>query len=791
MLKNYFKVALRSLLRNKAHSAINIAGLSVGMAVALVIGLWIWDELSFDTNFEHYKRIAQVMQTTTHNGKQNTGKGNEMPLAAALRTTYGSDFKYVVASSWSFNSLVAAGDRKVHVQGNYMEPDAPNMLSLKMLAGTRAGFTWHSSILISQSTAKQLFAGDNPLGKIVRIDGEVIETVAGVYADFPKNSSFNDVSFIAPFLDLTNWVNGNENNWSNASFQVFVQVTDHADMVAISAKIRDIKLTKIDAKTATLEKPQMLLFPMNRWHLYSEFKDGVSSGGAIQYVWIFALIGSFILLLACINFMNLSTARSEKRAREVGIRKAIGSLRVQLVGQFFSESLLTAVIAFVAAMALVTLILPFFNDVAGKETSLPYGNGYFWLIGIGFSVFTGLVAGLYPALYLSAFKPVKVLKGTCKAGRFAATPRKVLVILQFTVSVILIIGTIVVFRQVQYAKSRPIGYSRRGLITIIMSTYNYHNNLAAMRHELQQNGTVADLAESNTPVTENDHYGGFSWQGSDPQVSAKFNTVAGSAELGHTVGYQFISGRDFSKTMGTDSTAVVINEAAARYTGFKDPVGQTIRQNSKAFTIIGVIKDMVMESPYEPVKPTAYFLDSSIGGILNIRLNPDRTIADGLAHLAAVCKKYSPEEPFSYVFADEEYARKFVDEERVGKLANAFTVLAVFISCLGLFGMASFMAEQRVKEIGVRKVLGASVFHLWQLLSKDFVVLVIIALSIATPLAWLLMHRWLENYQYRADLSWWIFAAAGLGAFLITLLTVSYQSIKAALMNPTKSLRSD
>jgi putative ABC transport system permease protein len=792
MIRNYFKLAFRNLRKNKAHSFINIAGLSVGMAVAVIIGLWIWDELSFDSGFDHYKRIAQVMQTETLNGQVNTGKGNVMPLAAELRTNYGNDFKYVVLSSWSFNSLLSSGDKKISIQGNYMEPDAPKMLSLKMLAGTREGFKTHSSVLLSQSTARALFGSDDPMGKIVKIDGDVIEKVAGIYADLPKSSSFSEVNFIAPFLDLTSWVTGNENNWYNESFQVFVQLADHADLAAVSAKIRDVKLKKVDAQTAKLQKPQMLLHPMSRWHLYSEFKDGVSVGGAIQYVWIFALIGSFVLLLACINFMNLSTARSEKRAKEVGIRKAIGSLRSQLIGQFFSESVLTAAIAFVVALGLVALILPLFNDVAGKDTSLPYGSGYFWLVGIGFSVFTGLMAGIYPALYLSAFKPVKVLKGTFKAGRFAATPRKVLVVLQFTVSVVLIIGTIVVFRQVQYAKSRPIGYSRQGLITIVMKTYGYHTHLNNMRNELLQMGAITEMAESNTPVTENDHFNdGFSWQGNDAQVTAKFNTVSGTPEYGQTIGFQFVSGRDFSRAMGTDSTAVILNEAAANYTGLKNPVGQTIRQYKKAFTIIGVIKDMVMESPYEPVKPTIYFLDSSIGGILNIRLNPNKTTADGLAKVAAVCKKYSPEEPFSYTFVDEEYAHKFMDEERVGKLANAFTVLAVFISCLGLFGMASFMAEQRVKEIGVRKVLGASVFNLWRLLSKDFVVLVAISLLIATPLAYLFMHNWLEHYQLHTGLSWWIFAAAGLGALLITLLTVSYQSIRAALMNPTKSLRSE
>ena len=476
----------------------------------------------------------------------------------------------------------------------------------------------------------------------------------------------------------------------------------------------------------------------------------------------------------------------------VGIRKAIGSLRSQLISQFFGESVLVAVLAFVLSVVLVTLALPFFNSVSEKQMSIPWGNMYFWAAGLIVTLFTGLLAGVYPALYLSSFKPVKVLKGSFKVGRFAATPRKVLVVTQFTVSVVLIIGTIVVFRQVQFAKSRPVGYSRQGLITIVMQTYNYHNRFANMRNELLQQGVITDMAESNTPVTENDHFNnGFSWEGMDPNISPKFNIVSVTQEYGRTVGLEFIRGRDFSKAFGNDSSSIIINESAARYIGFKQPVGQTIQQYGKHYTIIGVVKDMVMESPYEPVKPTFLNLDNNIGGILNIKLSPNRTTSASLVAIEAVCKKYSPEELFDYKFADEEYARKFSDEERVGKLSSFFSILAIFISCLGIFGMASFMAEQRIKEIGVRKVLGASTFSLWQLLSKDFVKLVLISLLIAIPTAHYFMHNWLENYQYRAELSWWIFAAAGIGALLITLLTVSFLSIKAALANPVTSLRTE
>jgi putative ABC transport system permease protein len=531
---------------------------------------------------------------------------------------------------------------------------------------------------------------------------------------------------------------------------------------------------------------------MSRWHLYSKFENGVSVGGAIQYVWMFAIIGAFVLLLACINFMNLSTARSEKRAKEVGIRKAIGSMRSQLISQFFSESLMVTGFAFIFSIGLVLLILPFFNSVAGRHIALPWGNVYFWLAGVGFSLVTGIIAGTYPALYLSSFQPVKVLKGTFKAGRLASIPRKVLVVTQFTVSVILIICTVTVFRQVQFAKSRPAGYTKEGLITVIMQTYNFHNNMSNLRNDLLAQGAIEDMSESNTPVTENDHFSnGFSWQGKDPLATTKFNTVGADVNFGKTVGWQFVAGRNFSNKFATDSSGIVLNEAAAKYLGFKNPLGETIKWDGRSYHVIGIVKDMVMESPYEVAKQTIFYIDTSIGGIMNIKLSPNMPTAQSLAKVAAVCKKYSPEETFDYKFVDEEYRQKFADEERVGKLAGFFATLAIFISCLGLFGMASFVAEQRTREIGVRKVFGASVLNLWGMLNKDFVVLVTIAMLIATPIAYYFMSNWLQHYQVRAELSWWIFVATGAGAMLITLLTVSYQSIKAALMNPVKAIRTE
>jgi ABC-type antimicrobial peptide transport system permease subunit len=792
MYRSFFKTAWRNLIINKTNSFINIAGLSVGMAIAILIGLWIWDEFSFDKSFAHYHRIAQVMQTETLNGKVSTDKGNVMPLAAELREKYKEDFKYVVLSTWTMNSMLRSEEKKINTQGNYMEADAPAMFSLKMVAGSQKGFQSSSTVLLSHSIARAIFGDEDPVGKTITIDANLSQQVVGVYEDFPTNSSFREVAFIAPFRDLTSWVKGNEDNWYNKSFQVFVQIADQADFKNVSARIKDIKRAHIDPQIAKIEKPEMLLHPMSRWHLYSNFENGVNTGGAIQYVWMFAIIGVFVLLLACINFMNLSTARSEKRAKEVGIRKTIGSMRSQLIKQFFSESVLVAMLAFIVAIILVVSALPFFNDVSGKQTELPSGYLYFWLAGIAFTLFTGLLAGIYPALYLSSFRPVKVLKGSFKAGRSAATSRRVLVIVQFAVSIILIIGTVVVFRQVQFAKSRPTGYGRQGLITIQMKTMDYHNNLYAMRNELLQQGAILEMAESNTPVTENDHFNnGFTWEGMDATVSAKFNTVSATSEYGKTVGFEFIDGRYFNSHYTTDSTAIIINEAAANYMGIQQPVGKTIQQYGNNYQIIGVIRNMVMESPYEPVKPTIFYLQSQAGGIINIRLNPAKTTSAALAAIQAASKKYAPNELFEYKFADEEYGNKFADEERIGQLSTCFALLAIFISCLGIFGMASFMAEQRVKEIGVRKVLGASVYSLWQLLSKEFVVLVSISLLIAIPVSYYFSKTWLQNYQYQAPLSWWIFLFAALGILFITLVTVSFQSLRAATANPVRSLKSE
>ena len=594
------------------------------------------------------------------------------------------------------------------------------------------------------------------------------------------------------FVIESDYIKNMRDPWGYNFTQTWAQLADNADMERVSAKIINVKYDRVSGENGKKSKPEVFLHPMSKWHLYSEFKNGKNVGGRIEFVWLFGVIGIFVLLLACVNFMNLSTARSEKRAKEVGIRKSIGSVRSQLIGQFFTESLLIASLAFAIAVLAAKLTLPFFNEVADKHLTLRWDKALFWMAGIGFSIFTGIIAGSYPALYLSSFQPIKILKGTYRAGKNASLPRKVLVVLQFTVSVTLVIGTIIVFRQIEFAKNRPIGYDRNGLINIPQVTGDIHKHFDAIRHELMDAGAILEAAESGSPLTQVwESHAGFTWQGKDPSLAVNFPNNGVSYEYGKTVGWTFKKGRDFSRDFSTDSSAFVINETAATFLGFENPIGEEVRWNDKPFTIIGVIHDMIIESPYATIRPQFFHIDGGRNNVVLMKLNPEKSSQESLKKISDVFAKYIPASPFEYQFVDEDYARKFEGEVRIGKLATFFALLAIFISCLGIFGLASFVAEQRTKEIGIRKVMGASVLHVWMMLTRDFVMLVVISLFIAMPAAYYFMNNWLTKYEYRTDIAWWIFVIQGVGVLMITLLTVSYQSIKAALANPVKSLRSE
>lgn len=793
MYTSYFKVAWRNLWKNKIYSFINIGGLAVGMGVATLIGLWVYDELQYNTCHANYDRIAQVLQHQTFNGEIGTQEANPAVMAEEIRSVYGSDFKYVLQASWNYDHALTVGENMLLISGSYFEPEVPHMLTLEMIQGTRDGLKDMNSILLSESVAKTYFDNADPIGKTMRIDNQVDVTVTGVYKDIPYSSSFNELKFILPwslYLSQNDWVRNMKNPWGSNFSRTFAMIDDRADMEQLSGKIHDVKLNKVGDDERRYN-PVVFLHPMSKWRLYSDFKAGVNTGGRITNVWLFGIIGAFVLILACINFMNLSTARSEKRAKEVGIRKAIGSMRQQLIVQFFSESVLIASLSFLVAIILVLLVLPPFNTVADKRIELPWLNPTFWLLGAFFTLFTGLVAGCYPALFLSSFQPVKTLKGTFRVGRYASLPRKVLVVLQFTISTTLVIGTMIVYKQIHHGQNRAMGYSKDGLVSIGV-TEEVHKHFDAVRTELVNAGAIVEMAESGSPVTSVwNSNGGFDWEGKDPNLGVDFPNNAVSHDYGKVVRWKIKEGRDFSREFASDSNAFILNESAVKFIGLKDPVGKIIRWESVPFTVIGVVEDLLVESPYAPVRPSMFHLSTQRENIFLLKLNPSANVREAVARIESVFKRINPALPVTLTFVDQEYARKFGDEKRLGTLSTFFAILAIFISCLGLFALASFVAEQRTKEIGIRKVLGASVAGLWRMLSQDFIVLVFISSLLAVPIAYYLISDWLSQYEYHTEPSWWIFAASVMGALLITVLTVSYQAIRASLMNPVKNLRTE
>lgn len=794
MIRNYFKIAWRNLIKNKGYSAINIGGLAVGMAVAMVIGLWIYEELSFNKNHNNYDRIAQVMQHHTINGDIETWKALPPIMGQGLKDDYGSNFKYVVQASWNSKHTLTLGDEVFIKEGNYFEPEVIEMLSLNIVRGSQNGLEEMNSILLSQSVTKVLFGEKDPIGEILKLDNKIDLKVTGVYENLPEKSSFKSLGFILSwdlFLKQNPEIETMQNPWSDGSYtQTYVQLADNIIIKNASLKIKDLRFNK-GSKLVKTYKPEIFLHPMNKWHLYENFENGINVGGRIDHVWLFGIIGVFVLLLACINFMNLSTAQSEKKAKEVGIRKAIGSNRRQLISQFFSESILVSILAFILSILLVALILPYFNQIVDSNVKILWTDSLFWVIGIVFTFCTGIIAGLYPAFYLSAFKPITVLKNIFKIGQNASTPRQILVVSQFTISIMLIIGTIVIYQQINHAENRPLGYDKNGLISI-STTKKTHKNIEAIRSTLINKGTIIDMTESTELITGDwNGYGGWDWEGKDPNLAADFNFGAVNYDYGKTIGWKIKKGRDFSRNFNNNSNQFIINKSAVAFMNLKDPIGKIIRSGKSSAVIVGVVEDLLIESPYEPVKPYLFNLSKEQGNVFILKLNPKKSVKESLAKIESVFKTYNPSRPFEAKFVDEAFAKKFDNEKRISQLVTLFAILAIFISCLGLFGLASYIAEQRAKEIGIRKVLGASILRLWKLLSKDFFVLVIIACCIAVPIAYYIMNNWLQNFDYRTSISWWVSIIACLGAIIITLITVSYQAIKAAIANPIKSLRTE
>lgn len=794
MIKSYARMGWRNLLRHKGYSFINIGGLAAGLAVAMLIGLWVYDELSYDTYHKNYNRIARVWVNHNFNGHISSQWSQPYPLASELRTQF-SDFEYTSVASWSYNHFLQRNDNRFSKEGMFVEDAFPKMMSLKMLRGSLDALKEPRSIILTESLATAFFGDEDPIGKDLTLDVSYPVTVSGVYEDIPKNNYFSSPQWLGNIdMYMSDYVRNPRalTHWGDYSYQVFVCLRDGVSAEESTQHIRDLVMKNNDHADS---KPELFLQPMSRWHLYSNYEDGVNTGGDITFVWLFATIGCFVLLLACINFMNLSTARSESRSKEIGLRKTIGSYRGQLIMQFLIESMLTVSLAFVIAILIVMLSLDTFNEWTHKDIHIPFSDPRFWFIGVSLVFFTGLIAGSYPAFLLSSFNTVSILKGTFRLGWFSGFSRKTLVVVQFVVSVTLVIGTITVYQQVQYARHRPIGYDKNGLV----ATYGYPfietarnpNIYDALRQELINTGAVLNMGKSSSPTTNIYSFqSDFDWEGRDPAVIPNFGVVWQSHDYGATIGVQMKEGRGFSREFATDSASIILNEAAVEYMGLTDPVGKTVKFNFIPFTVIGVMRNMLTDSPYQPIRPLVHMI-SYRANIITMKMNPDRSVVDNLAAIEAVFKKFRPDVTFEAQLVDDEFDRKFNNEERIGRLAVAFTVFAIIISCLGLFGLASFTAQQRTREIGIRKVSGATVLNLWSMLSRDFIVLVTISCIMASPIAWMFMRQWLEQYSYQTPLSVWIFIGSGVGAVALTLITVSYQAIRAAKANPVKSLRSE
>ena len=786
MIKNFLKIAFRNLWRSKGFSTINILGLTVGMASAILILLWIQNEMSFDRFHNNKDRLYEAWDRETFDADLHCWNTTPKILGPTLKQDY-PEIENATRVNWGNNFLFTIGEKRITAMGTCVDPAFLTMFSFPLVRGeVKSALNDVYSITLTESFAKRLFGNEDPTGQIIKLDNRDNFTVKAIMKDLPNNTRFK-FDYLLPwaYMDKRGW---SDSNWDNNSTQTFVQLKPGTSIASVNGKIKNVIIKHLDGK----EKIEVFLHPAGMWHLYTDFKKGKVVGGAIETVRMFGIIAAFILLIACINFMNLSTARSEKRAKEVGIRKVVGAQKNSLVSQFLGESILLAFLAGILALITVQLCLPAFNTLTQKQLHVEYSNIYFWIAGLSFILFTGVLAGSYPAFYLSSFQPVKVLKGTFKAAHAAINPRKILVVLQFSFAIILIICTIIVERQINYAQDRQAGYSKNNLIYHFI-TGDIDKNYKLIKNELLSSGTAISVSKTSAPLTEGwSNTWGMEWGGKDPNDKAIFNRFCADEDIAKTAGLSLLLGRDLNlKEFPTDSLACLLNESAVKHMKLKNPIGELVKDDGFTWHVVGVINDFVLQSPYDPLVPMMIEGTKGWFNVIHIKLNTERSTTQNLKAAEKIFKKYNPEYPFESKFIDQEYALKFADTQRTATLIGLFAGLTIFISCLGLFGLATYMAQSRIKEIGVRKVLGASVYNITSLLSKEFLLLVIISIVIASPVAFYAMHKWLQGYEYRINIQWWVFLASGILSIIISLVTVSFQSIKAALANPVKSLRTE
>lgn len=786
MFKNYVLITFRNLFKNSVYSVINITGLAIGIASSILILLWVFNELAYDKFIPKSDRLYQVWINASFDGRIDSWTSVPLPTYEAMKTA-DPNIKTAAIADWGGDHLLTVGETRLRQRGYYVGEEFLTMFEFQLVRGNATTvFSEPNSVVITETLAKTLFKDQDPINQLIRVNNSTDVKVTGILKDVPENSSLN-FDLLMPWKlkeQVEQWVKNSKDNWGNYSFQVFVELNDGKNEAAVEASIVDM----LAKHGQTDIKREFFLHPLTRWRLYSSFKDGQENGGMIDYVQMFSVIAIFILVIACINFMNLATARSERRAKEVGIRKSIGSRRHELVFQFLGEALFISFIAFVIGVLLAELLLPAYNNLVDKQLFIDYASKEFWLFAVGLIALTGIVSGSYPALYLSSFQAVRVLKGKVQVGKSASLPRKILVTLQFGFSILLIIGTIVMYQQIQLGKARDLGYDQENLITIDY-TDEIGKNYRTIKQELLQSGVVKSVTQSNSPITEIWSNNFLGWPGKPEDQHVSFVTIATEYDYLKTMGIKTLEGRDFSELFKSDTAAIIINKAGLDLMQLKDPIGTKLDLWGDKRELIAVVDNVLMGSPYQPTKPMFIVMEPGWVSALTLRLEKTDDLPGSLKKVEAILKKYNPAYPFEYAFADVEFGKKFSSINMIGTLANVFAILAIIITGLGLFGLAAFTAEQRTKELGIRKVMGASVTGLVTMISKDFSRLVIIAFVISAPLAWWTLSKFIERYPYRVDIAWWIFPLTGLIALIFAVLIVSSQALRAARANPVNSLR--
>ena len=797
MITNYIKIAWRNLVRDKGFAFINIFGLTIGMTAVTAIALWIQYECTYDRSYSQTDRLYQVFTADEFGGEKHAWGGTSAILGPTLQKQYPEIDAMARIATIGNGYLLRAGDDKFMPNGIASDTAFFQLFDFTFLSGNRTHpLATPNDIVLTESLARQLFGKTDVVGQSVSFDTLATLVVSAVIEDIPQNSRFSNVDYFCSWLFAEQALQGiYYTSWTAYNHSTYVLLKPDVEVESFNPKIRTFVGTNDPDPSNTAH---IFLHPASKWHLYNKSENGEMVAGRLNTVRLFVVIGIFILLLACINFTNLSTARSEKRAKEVGIRKVVGARKAALVGQFLTESICLAAIAGILSLVLLLPVLPVFNSIIGYDLSLAAIPPSFWLLFVLFILLSGLAAGTYPAFFLSAFQPVKTLKGTFIPVKTIFTPRKVLVVLQFTFSIALVCCTLIVRQQIAYVQQRDNGYNKDNLIYTALNG-DALKNYGLIRQELLDNGAATAVTKTLGPITRHSsNQWGFSWPDSKPEdYDVTFEVLSSDAGFVNTTGVELVEGRDIdSYQFPTDSTAVLLNETAVKRMGLSDPIGAEVvagegTQYEQRLHVVGVLKDFILQSPYSTIEPLMVFGPAGWFRYMHIRLNPDRTIAQNLALIEAAFEKYNPNYPFDYTFVDDAYATKFAEEQRIAKLTGVFSLLAIAIACLGLLGLVAFAARQKAKEIGIRKVLGASVARVVLLLSGDFIKLVLIAVIIASPIAWWAMNTWLNDFAYRVDIQWWMFALAGLTALLIAMITVSWQAIRAALANPVNSLRDE